>query len=430
MADKFTGMQYGNGGVTNFPYIPTADGYQNAPYTESVKVDGGISGYTPNRKTVPAAGNMLPQLQDYYFQRHALIEAKEDTYFLQFATVENLAAHTGKTIKQYIYYPLIDDRNINDQGIDATGAKIENGNFYGSSKDISTILKVLPTIGETGGRYNRVGFTRGIREGTIAELGFFFEFTEDELTFDSDPELYQHYVDEAIRGANKIQEALMAIDLICSAGLVQYGGTATSISTMDATSEITYKDLLVLGQRLRDNKVPTQTKILTGSRNIDTKTVKGGWSMIVPSGLRITFETMKDLQGRPAFIPTEKYGDQTTLANGEIGRIGEFRIIEDPYMPIHAGKGATAADGYASTNEKFNVYPMVVIGDDSFATIGFQSDGKTSKFNIIVKKPGSETANAWHDPYGKTGFWSIQWRYGLMVKRPERLACLYTTAKV
>lgn len=339
MADKFTGMQYGNGGVTNFPYIPTADGYQNAPYTESVKVDGGISGYTPNRKTVDSAGNMLPQLQDYYFQRHALIEAKEDTYFLQFATVENLAAHTGKTIKQYIYYPLIDDRNINDQGIDATGAKIDgSGNFYGSSKDISTILSVLPTIGETGGRYNRVGFTRGIREGTIAELGFFFEFTEDELTFDSDPELYQHYTDEAIKGAHKIQEALMAIDLICSAGLVQYGGTATSINTMDATSEITYKDLLVLGQRLRDNKVPTQTKILTGSRNIDTKTVKGGWSMIVPSGLRITFETMKDLQGRPAFIPTEKYGDQTTLANGEIGRIGEFRIIEDPYMPIHAGK--------------------------------------------------------------------------------------------
>ena len=426
----FTGMQYGNGGVTKFPYIPTADGYQNAPYTEKVKVEGGISGYEPNRKTVASAGTMLPQLQDYYFQRHALIEAKEDTYFLQFATVENLAAHTGKTIKQYIYYPLIDDRNINDQGIDATGIKYENGNLYGSSKDISTILQVLHTIGETGGRYNRVGFTRGIREGTIAELGFFFEFTEDELTFDSDPELYQHYTDEAFKGAHKIQEALMAIDLICSAGLVQYGGTATSIATMDETSEITYKDLLVLGQRLRDNKVPTQTKILTGSRNIDTKTVKGGWSMIVPSGLRITFEMMKDLQERPAFIPIEKYGDQTTLANGEIGRIGEFRIIEDPYMPIHAGLGAAAKDGYASTNDKFNVYPMVVIGDDSFASIGFQSDGKTSKFNIIVKKPGAETANAWHDPYGKTGFWSIQWRYGLMVKRPERLACLYTTAKV
>ena len=73
---------------------------------------------------------------------------------------------------------------------------------------------------------------------------------------------------------------------------------------------------------------------------------------------------------------------------------------------------------------------MLVIGDDSFASIGFQSDGKTSAFNIIVKKPGAETANAWHDPYGKTGFWSIQWRYGLMVKRPECLACLYTTAKV
>lgn len=70
MADNFTGMQYGTGGVNQYPNIPSKDGYSNAPYTESVKVDGGISGYTPNTHSVTAAGNMLPQLQDYYFQRH------------------------------------------------------------------------------------------------------------------------------------------------------------------------------------------------------------------------------------------------------------------------------------------------------------------------------------------------------------------------
>jgi N4-gp56 family major capsid protein len=32
--------------------------------------------------------------------------------------------HFGKEIKVYHYIPLLDDRNINDQGIDATGVTI------------------------------------------------------------------------------------------------------------------------------------------------------------------------------------------------------------------------------------------------------------------------------------------------------------------
>jgi N4-gp56 family major capsid protein len=58
----------------------------------------------------------------------------------------------GKKIKKYLYLPLLDDRNINDQGIDATGATIANGNLYGSSKDVGTIVGKLPTLTEHGGR--------------------------------------------------------------------------------------------------------------------------------------------------------------------------------------------------------------------------------------------------------------------------------------
>lgn len=34
--------------------------------------------------------------------------------------------HYGKTIKKYHYVPLLDDRNVNDQGIDATGISTAN----------------------------------------------------------------------------------------------------------------------------------------------------------------------------------------------------------------------------------------------------------------------------------------------------------------
>jgi N4-gp56 family major capsid protein len=67
------------------------------------------------------------------------------------------------------------------------------------------------------------------------------------------------------------------------------------------------------------------------------------------------------------------------------------------------------------------------VGDQSFTTIGFQTDGKTVKFKIFHKAPGEATADR-NDPYGETGFMSIKWYYGFMVLRPERIALIKTSA--
>ena len=93
-----------------------------------------------------------------------------------------------------------------------------------------------------------------------------------------------------------------------------------------------------------------------------------------------------------------------------------------------AGAGATssASDKY-TTGGKLDVFPMLVVGDEAFTTIGFQTNGKTVKFNQIHKAPGVATADM-HNPYGKKGFMSIQWWYGFMPLRPERIALIKTTA--
>ena len=75
------------------------------------------------------------------------------------------------------------------------------------------------------------------------------------------------------------------------------------------------------------------------------------------------------------------------------------------------------------------MFPILAVGDESFTTIGFQTDGKTVKFKIIHKKPGEETADR-TDPYGEPGFMAIKWYYGFMALRPERLAVLKTVAKL
>lgn len=378
-----------------------------------------------------SASTMGTQLQTEYFQKQALIEARKEQYFTQLADAISMPKNMGKKIVRYHYIPLLDDANINDQGLDAAGAVIANGNLYGSSKDVGTISGKLPVLSETGGRVNRVGFKRKQLEGTFEKFGFFDEYTQESLDFDSDAELEMHINREMINGANEITEDALQIDLLNAAGVVKYAGGATSKATMNATSLVTYGDLLRLSIDLDNNRTPKQTTMFTGTRMIDTKTIPSARALYIGSELLPTVKAMKDLHNNPAFIPVEKYAAGGNTMTGEVGAIDQFRLIVVPEMMKWAGAGASAVgntDSY-QTATKFDVFPMLCIGEASFTTISFQTDGKGVKFKIYHKKPGEATADR-NDPYGETGFMSIKWYYGFMVLRPERIGLLLTVARL
>lgn len=457
------------------------------------------------------------QIRTDHFIKQALIEVKKETYFGALADTTAMPKNMGKKIKRYQYIPMLDERNINDQGIDASGvtiaateffityprsvlsianankataaaaindnvgttlvatagadnsagtgfatltlvgpltAKYLNatkknavtalnlgvtvlpgyGNLYGSSKDVGTIVGKLPVLSETGGRVNRVGFTRVELEGSLEKYGFFDEYTQESMDFDSDAELEQHINREMIFGANEITEDLLQIDLLNAAGVVYYAGIATKDSELSgasgAVTEVTYGDLSRLSVELDNNRCPKQTKVITGSRMIDTKVIRGGRVMFIGSELIETIEKMQDYFQNQAFISVAHYADAGTLLNGEIGAVGQFRVVVVPEMMHWAGAGAAEGTnaGYKATNGRYDVFPMLVVGDSSFTTIGFQTSGNSVKFNIKHAKPGSPESYA-NDPYGETGFMSIKWYYGFMRLRGERIAVIKTVAK-
>lgn len=478
------------------------------------------------------------QLRTDYYYKKALVEAAKETYFGQLADTVGMPKHMGKTIKRYVYLPILDDRNLSDQGIDAQGvstaaAFVANksmakytirvtapaaeggmkyyfaglatdataaaaataaqknaegkvmdwaathagaraatfaavstaltsagytvtvvvdgtttgasyGNLYGSSKDVGTITGKIPALSETGGRVNRVGMTRLEIEGTLEKFGFFQEYTQDSLDFDTDEELEMHMTTEGVKAANEITEDQLQIDLLHSAGVVRYSGNATSTASLNggataaAGDNVTYDDLVKLAIELDNNRCPKNTKIITGSRMIDTRVVNAARYMYIGSELIPMIMKMTDYHGKQAFIPVAQYGDAGTIANGEIGAVHDFRIIVVPEMMHWEAAGATVAapdtDIYhfgvdAAGAFKYNVYPMLVVGDASFNTIGFQTDGKSVKFKIINKKPGTETADR-NDPYGEVGFTSMKWFYGVLINRPERIAVIKTVAQM
>lgn len=466
---------------------------------------------------------------DFYYQKKALIEVVKEQYFSQLADVTSMPKNMGKQIKRYLYLPMLDDRNINDQGIDAAGASIlttdsyvnfpsqlviadanaaalvtaihnnvnsatrtaetgiatagaagsagsgltlvtmtktsvkytdanasslistyatigavkqlGSGNLWGSSKDIGAISGKLPALSETGGRVNKVGFKRKELVGTMAKFGFFDEYTQESMDFDSDAELMMHINREMVRGANEITEDALQVDLINSAGTVVTAGGSTTLRgiTTSATASlngvITYAGLMRLSIALDNNRTPKKTTVISGSRMVDTRVLPACRVMFVGSELLPTLKEMKDLHNNPAFISVEKYADAGNTLVGEVGSVDQWRIVVVPEMTKWAGAGGLVAGAaltpaeYYQTAGRFDVFPMLVVGDESFATIGFQTDGKTVKFTIMHKKPGLETADR-NDPYGETGFMSIKWYYGFMVLRPERIALVRTLAKM
>ena len=337
----------------------------------------------------------------------------------------------GKRIVRYVYVPLLDDRNVNDEGLDAQGATSVNGNLYGSSRDVGKIIGKMPVLSETGGRVNRVGYTRKTIEGTFQNYGIFSDYTEDSVNFDTDSELMTHINREMLIGANQVTEDLLQVDLISNAGVNIFAGAATTTATIDKTSVVDYATLVNLATTLDNNRTPKDTKINAGSTMVDTKTLPAARILYAGPAMKNTFRKMTDFFGNPAFIPTHQYASGQTPLKGEIGQIDEFRIVINPQMMAWEGSGAagTNADGVHTSGGKVNVYPLLVVGSESFTTIGFQSDAKSVKFKIIHKKPGIDTASD-RDPYCKKGFMSVQWWYGFMVLRAERLAVIKTAAKL
>jgi N4-gp56 family major capsid protein len=401
-------------------------------------IQNGENGYDANGNFETKAVQLVP----YAFMRKAILDTKYQRRFQQLATTVEMPMHSGKSMQMYRYYPLIDDRNMNDQGIDANGllmqldenTKTGSGNLYGSSRDPGVIKDRMPWGREGGGRINRVGFTRTTIKGDLKKLQFFWEYTEDTLSFDSVKEHYKYITTLTAEACNKTIEDLIQIDLMDNAGVTFFGGTATSKDQLDNTSTLTYDLFVKMNQKANSNDVPTQTKMITGSRKTDTRVIPNARVVYAAQELMPDIERMKDYHDKQAFISVEHYASAGNILEGEAGKVGKFRIVEIDDM-VRGGKGASGAQEgfYAEPTGEYSVFPLIMVGKDSFNAITLQGSngslGSKFKWRVISKKPGFATAD-FHDPYGENGFYSVRMYYGSIFLRPERIFVCYVTARM
>jgi N4-gp56 family major capsid protein len=426
------------------------------------------------REVSPDNSTIGVQLNDQFWSRVAVKEAKKEIVFSQMGGKITQPQHYGDKLVKYVHIPILDDRNINDQGIDANGVKMVpgvwyaydadgnritagatedggqgyatkadamtaagatgfvkagNGNLYGSSKDIRVQNGAMPVLGEEGGRVNVVGLKRDKVEADVTEYGFSIEFTERELQMDTERGLLKRFSQEIGRAYGELREAQIRNDLIsASESFRLFGGAATSIDQIDDTCTLDYSLLRKMDKAYKDIRCPYQTNILTGSNKYGTIAIGKARYAYIGAELIPTLEDLEH-NGRAMWVPMEDYAYGKDHAQGEKGRIGSFRFIEVQEMPNYSGQGAAAtnANFYSSTgddgNLHYDVFPVLFVGADSFSTVHFEGDVARVKTKMPEIIPGV-------DNYGKKGVVSVSWYNGTLITRPERIRSIAVAAKI
>lgn len=108
------------------------------------------------------------------------------------------------------------------------------------------------------------------------------------------------------------------------------------------------------------------------------------------------------------FTRVENYPSSVKAFPNEIGKYGRIRVIATAFMTPYLGAGADATGNttYKSTNNLFDVYPIVVFGEEAVCLGGLQGENSTK---LIIHNPAPDSV----DKLGQEGHigW-LCWRGG------------------
>lgn len=420
-----------------------------------------------------------PQLNDFDLTRIAVREAKKDMVFSQMSQVTKLKRNMGDTFKKMRKFPVLHKDNINDQGIDADGltmvydkwyswdaagtrqehatkaaalarvgqVRIQSGqgNLFGGSRDFYEQVGAIPELREEGGVVNVVGAKRTIISAKIKLYSISEMFSRQEMELGGEANLKVEKSAELGRAFSELREAMVRNDLITQ-GLTNavYAGAATAMDEVDETSLITYNTIRKFQTKQDLLRVPFDAKMVTGTTRIGTKVVNAARYLYIPLELERSFESMTH-NGKEVFKEFAEYaaGNGSTdthrdvnanYASGEIGSVGKFRIISNYDMPIFRAAGADATDGadadgsgiedageeFSITDGKYDVFPVLSVGSQSFEILGLTGDDMAVKYGAPKIVPGLDNT-------GETAVVSVRFYYGMLFNKPEQISCILTS---
>lgn len=175
-----------------------------------------------------------------------------------------------------------------------------------------------------------------------------------------------------------------------------YGGTGTSLATVNG--KITLTMLRKMVKALDANHAKPVNKMLASSDKYGTTPVRMGYAVYMHSDMS------PDVRDLPGFEDAIKYASGTPMP-GELGKCEEFRFIKHPDLPPIQNGGAAIAGttNYSTTGTNADVYPFLVIAQDSFGQVALR--GKSAMEMTFLPTKQKDKA----DVFGQRGYAGAMW---------------------
>jgi len=301
----------------------------------------------------------------------------------------------------------------------------------------------LTPIPENGGQMNEVNGSTKLVSAKVDLFGANSKYTVKSVKLDSRVKEIGRTIKDLGRYRAEVQEGQARASVISASEANRMCASDTGVcpAELDGNDVLTYETFEAWEQDLQNAEIPLQTMIISGSTKIDTKTVDGSYIVYIAKELVPTLRKIKDANGDTIWMSPKEYsyGMGTKAFDGLAGEVGAFKdlpfrfvVVQD--MPTYkgqgeevAGTGDSASAGTQAlaykTNGYYDVFPLVVIGDDAYTTLSY-GWGNVSAKHI---KPQNQIGVG--DIYATTGAVITQWSYGFLCYRPERLrqlACVAT----
>lgn len=314
--------------------------------------------------------------------------------------------------------------------------KMNAGYILGGHASYAASTNAIPVLPEDGGVIGLLNSSSKMVKAKMTFHAIGLKYTVRSASLDSRKGLIAQKIKDLSQATHDLKEMQVQNSIIAASEVnrIICSTTNTSIGTMTASDLLTYAALNEFEQELLANDVPMDTEILEGTTMVDTKVIEDGWVIYCNREMMPSIRKVVGPDGETlAFIPKSQYAAGTTLMDGEFGAIGSFRFVVHPDLQAYRGAGAVVstdtftATGDSKTNRyatggRYDVFPLIVVGSDSFSTVGFTDKD-------IIARHIPPTADVHNDMHAQVGGVASSWSYGFLNYRPERIRQLACVAR-
>lgn len=228
-------------------------------------------------------------------------------------------------------------------------------------------------------------------QATPLQYGEVIEITDKVADMAEDPVLKDASTLAGEQAAETVE--LLTWNAIKAGTNIQY---ANGSARTDVNTVVSIGDIRASVRTLKANRGKAVTSMLSGSVNVGTVPVEGGFVAFGHTDLEA------DLRNITGFTPVAEYGSRKPLCPEEIGSLENVRFILSPVLTSFADAGGAKGNMKSTSGTSADVYPLLVIAKEAYGLVPLK--GQNAMTPSVIN-PGTISKS---DPLGQRGY--VGWK--------------------